>query len=150
MIQPGGKTANLGGIARSHPDLATPIGVPMTPVGVVMPIAWAGLSETAHAGWPCAADERKGVSTRTSRRSKPGSMAAGAILFASIVLQAQPTYSSRWWSTGLPVGFRLVAFPWGPAWVVAGGRCRKVGAALILGDVVGAAAILYWVLRSSA
>ncbi len=43
-----------------------------------------------------------------------------------------------------------MAGTWGLAWVVAGGRFRKIGAALILGDVVGAAGFLYWVLWSFA
>jgi hypothetical protein len=77
-------------------------------------------------------------------------MAAIAISIPYIVLQAQPKYSSPWWSTWLPIGFWLMSFTWGLAWVVAGGRFRKVGAALILGDVVGAAAFLYWVLWSYA
>jgi hypothetical protein len=77
-------------------------------------------------------------------------MAVAALVFPYIVLQAQPTYSGPWWVTWLPIGFWLMAGTWGLAWVVAGGRFRKIGAALILGDVVGAAGFLYWVLWSFA
>ena len=44
------------------------------------------------------------------------------------------------------IGFWLMSGTWGLAWVVAGGRFRRIGAALIVGDVVGAGVFLYWVL----
>ncbi len=64
---------------------------------------------------------------------------AGALAFCVpwLTFYMEPNDSSPWWTTWIPVGVWLLTATFGAAWVLAGGRVRRIGAALILGDALG-------------
>lgn len=66
-----------------------------------------------------------------------------AFLVPWVTFFVEPNGSSPWWTTWAPLGAWLLPAAVGVAWVIAGGRFRRIGAALILGDAIGFA--LFWI-----
>jgi hypothetical protein len=63
--------------------------------------------------------------------------AAVAFFVPWVTFYVEPNDSSPWWTTWVPVGAWLSTGIVGLAWLVAGGRVRRIGVALVLGDILG-------------
>jgi hypothetical protein len=62
---------------------------------------------------------------------------APAFLVPWVTFYVEPNDSAPWWTTWVPIGAWVLTGTFGLAWVLAGGRVRRIGAAIILGEALG-------------